>query len=85
MSAGYADVDDGNLVGRGGVVHAWLLTRRQPCSSAAASAAEAGQSVAVATGCLIEEFALRFLGLAAFDRQHVLLGGDGDLVGRKAG
>jgi hypothetical protein len=24
---------------------------------------------------------LRFLGLAAFDRQHVLLGGDGDLVG----
>jgi hypothetical protein len=34
---------------------------------------------------LIEEFALRFLGLAAFDRQHVLLGGDGDLVGRNAG
>jgi hypothetical protein len=34
---------------------------------------------------LVEEFALRFLGLAAFDRQHVLLGGDGDLVGRKAG
>jgi len=28
---------------------------------------------------------LRFLGLATFDRQHVLLGGDGDLVGRKAG
>jgi hypothetical protein len=34
---------------------------------------------------LIEGFALRFLGLAAFDRQHVLLGDDGDLVGRKAG
>jgi hypothetical protein len=29
---------------------------------------------------LVEEFALRFLGLAAFDRLHVLLGGDGDLV-----
>jgi hypothetical protein len=34
---------------------------------------------------LVEEFALRFFGLAAFDRQHVLLGGDGDLIGRKAG
>src|SRR3979490_2943651 len=33
---------------------------------------------------LIEELALLFLGLAAFDRQHILLGGDGDLVGRKA-
>src|SRR5258707_11748655 len=33
---------------------------------------------------LVKEFALRLLGLAAFDRQHVLLGGNGDLVGRKS-
>jgi hypothetical protein len=33
---------------------------------------------------LLEEFVLLLFGLAAFDRQHVLLGGDGDLVGREA-
>jgi hypothetical protein len=36
-------------------------------------------------GVLIEEFALRFLGLAGFDRQHVLLGGNRNVGGRKAG
>ncbi len=34
---------------------------------------------------LIEIFALALLGLAAFDRHRVLLGGNGNLVGREAG
>lgn len=34
---------------------------------------------------LIQELALLFLGLAAFDRQHILFGGDGDLVRCEAG
>jgi hypothetical protein len=42
MSAGYADVDDGNLVGRCGVGHAWLLNRRHPCRSAGAIAPTSG-------------------------------------------